>query len=177
MIIFWSEDLVSRPSIVPNMGLDYTDEPVPLPPPNVPPPQDGIGNDDDMPGPSDYQDPYIPDEIMPYDDPGDDPPDLGGTGGGPFGPGPGPPGHQGGNDSDLPSGEIDFQYGYGGNPPPYYPGGGSAIPVSDDNDSSMELIPDGAYGPSPDDDHPPYPIEVHTEPPPPGGPPDAPGAK
>ena len=38
-------------------------------------------------------------------------------------------------------------------------------------------VPDGAYGPSPDDDHPPYPMEVHTEPPPPGGPPDAPGAK
>ena len=33
------------------------------------------------------------------------------------------------------------------------------------SDSSLELIPDGAYGPSPDDDHPPYPMEVHTEPP------------
>ena len=33
--------------------------------------------------------PYVPDEIMPHDDLGDDPPDLGGTGGGPFGPGPG----------------------------------------------------------------------------------------
>ena len=51
------------------------------------------------------------------------------------------------------------------------------MPVPDDSDSSIELIPDGAYGPSPDDDHPPYPMEVHTEPPPPGGPPDAPGAK
>ena len=54
----------------------------------------------------------------------------------------------------LPSGEIEFQYGPGGNPPPHYPGGGSAIPVPDDSDSSSELIPDGAYGPSPDDDHP-----------------------
>ena len=53
----------------------------------------------------------------------------------------------------------------------------AAIPVPEDSDSSMELIPDGAYGPSPDDDHPPYPMEVHTEPPPPGGPPNAPGAK
>ena len=119
----------------------------------------------------------VPDEIMPYDDLGDDPPDLGGTGGGPFGPGPGPNGQPGGQDGDLPSGEIEFQYGPGGNPPPHYPGGGSATPVPDDSDSSMELIPDGAYGPSPDDDHPPYPMEVHMEPPPPGGPPDAPGAK
>ena len=54
---------------------------------------------------------------------------------------------------------------------------GAAVPVPDDSDSSIELIPDGAYGPSPDDDRPPYPMEVHTEPPPPGGPPDAPGAK
>ena len=84
-------------------------------------------------------------------------------GGGPFGPGPGPPGNQGGNDPDLPSGEIEFHYGPGGNPPPHYPGGGAAVPVPDDSDSSMELIPDGAYGPSPEDDHPPYPMEVHTE--------------
>ena len=89
----------------------------------------------------------------------------------------GPNGQPGGQDGDLPSGEIEFQYGPGGNPPPHYPGGGSAVPVPDDSDSSMELIPDGAYGPSPDDDHPPYPMEVHMEPPPPGGPPDAPGAK
>ena len=88
MIVFWSESTVTRPLTSPNVGLDYTDEPVPLPPPSAPPPQDGAGNDDDIPGPSGYQDPYVPDEIMPYDDLGDDPPDLGGTGGGPFGPGP-----------------------------------------------------------------------------------------
>ena len=120
--------------------------------------------------------------FLPYDDPGDDPRDLGGTGGGPLGPGPGPPGTQGGNDSDLPSGEIEFQYGPGGNPPPHYPGGGVSVTVPEDSDSSMELIPGEAYGPSPDDDdddddRPPYPMEVHVEPPPPGGPPDAPGAK
>ena len=119
----------------------------------------------------------VPDENMPYDDPGDDSPDLVGAGGGPFGPGPGPSGNQGENDPDLPSGEIEFQYGPGGNPPPHYPGGGAATPAPEDSDSSMELIPDGAYGPSPDDDHLSYPTEVHTEPPPPGGPPDAPGAK
>ena len=39
------------------------------------------------------------------------------------------------------------------------------------------MIPDEGYWPSDDDDHPPYPMEVHVEPPPPGGPPDAPGAK
>ena len=87
MIVFWSESTVTRPLNSPNVGLDYTDEPVPLPPPSAPPPQDGAGNDDDIPGPSGYQDPYVPDEIMPHDDLGDDPPDLGGTGGGPFGPG------------------------------------------------------------------------------------------
>ena len=38
-----------------------------------------------------------------------------------------------------------------GNPPPYYPGGGAAAPVPDNSDSSKELIPDGAYGPTPDD--------------------------
>ena len=72
MIVFWSEASRTRPSTGPDVGLDYTDEPVPLPPPNVPAPQDGTGNDDDMPGPSGYQDPVVPDENMPYDDPGDD---------------------------------------------------------------------------------------------------------
>ena len=93
MIVFWSEGARTRPSTGPDVGLDYTDEPVPFPPPNVPPLQDGTSNDDDMPGPLGYQDPVVPDESMPYDDPGDDSPDLGGTGGGPFGPGPGPPGN------------------------------------------------------------------------------------
>ena len=144
MIVFWSEGSRTRPSTGPDVGLDYTDEPVPLPPPNVPPPQDGTGNDEDMPGPSGYQDSMVPDENMPYDDTGDDSPDLGGTGGGPFGPG--PSGNQGENDPDLPSGEIEFQYGPGGNPSPHYPGGGAAIPVPEDSDSSMELIPDGAFG-------------------------------
>ena len=41
--------------------------------------------------------------------------------------GPGPSGQPGGQDGDLPSGEIEFQYGPGGHPPPHYPGGGSAI--------------------------------------------------
>ena len=76
MIVFWSEGSRTRPSTSPDVGLDYTDEPVPLPSPNVPPPMDGTGNDDDMPGPSGYQDPVVPDENMPYDDPGDDSPDL-----------------------------------------------------------------------------------------------------
>ena len=94
MIVFWSQGTRTRPSTSPDVGLDYTDEPVPLPPPDVPPQTNGTGNDDDTPGPSGYQDPVVPDEGMPYDDPGDDSPDLGGTGGGPFGPGPGPPGDQ-----------------------------------------------------------------------------------
>ena len=78
MIVFWSEGTKTRPSTSPDVGLDYTDEPVPLPPPDVPPQTDGTGNDDDTPGPSGYQDPVVPDENMPYGDPGDDSPDLGG---------------------------------------------------------------------------------------------------
>ena len=66
----------------------------------------------------------------------------------------------GDNDPDLPSGEIEFQYGPGGNPLPHHPGGSASVPVPDDSDSSMELIPDGVYGPSPDDDHPPSPRNV-----------------
>ena len=50
-------------------------------------------------------------------------------------------------------------------------------PAPYDGESSAEMIPDGGYSPSHNDDHPPYPMEVHMEPPPPGGPPDAPGAK
>ena len=76
MIVFWSEGSRTRPSTGPDVGLDYTDEPVPFPPPNVPPLLDGTGNDDE-PGPSGCQDPVVPDENMPYDDPGDDSPDLG----------------------------------------------------------------------------------------------------
>ena len=48
----------------PDVGLDDTDEPVPLPPPSASPPQDGAGDDDDddddMPGPSGYQDLLVP---------------------------------------------------------------------------------------------------------------------
>ena len=79
MIVFWSEGSRTRPPTSPDVGLDYTDEPVPLPPPNGPPPQDGTGNDDDMTGLSGYQDPVVPDENMRYDDPGDDFPNLGKT--------------------------------------------------------------------------------------------------
>ena len=50
-------------------------------------------------------------------------------------------------------------------------------PVPDDSESSAEMIPDGGYCLQDDDDHPLYPMDVHVEPPPPGGPPDAPGAK
>ena len=52
MIVFWSEGTKTRPSTSPDVGLDYTDEPVPLPPPDMPPQTDGAGNDDDTPGPS-----------------------------------------------------------------------------------------------------------------------------
>ena len=81
MIVFWNESSSKRPSSKPDVGLDYTDEPVPLPPPTGPPedsPENG--GDDGMQGPPGYQDPDVPDIGMPSDD--DDTPDLGGTGSG-----------------------------------------------------------------------------------------------
>ena len=33
MIVFWNESSSKKPSSKPDVGLDYTDEPVPLPPP------------------------------------------------------------------------------------------------------------------------------------------------
>ena len=122
-----------------------------------------------------YQDTYVPDEIMPHDDLGDDPPDLGGTGGGPFGTGPGPNGQPGGQDGDLPSGR-------------------NRVPVRTWRESLPHTIldavlpyryqmivthPVSSYLMGLTVHHltmtiPPYPMEVHMEPPPPGGPPDAP---
>ena len=105
---------------------------------------------------------------------GDDSPDLGGTGSGMMVPVlatssyPGEPPH------DLPLDGIELQYGPGGFPPHYPRSGGQIMaPVPDDSESSAEMIPDGGHGFCDDDDHPPYPMEVHLEPPPPGGPPDA----
>ena len=48
------------------------------------------------------------------------------------------------------------------------------VPVPDDAEPAVAAVPNGGDD---EDDHPPHPIEVHVEPPPPGGPPDAPGAK
>ena len=77
MIVIWNESSSKRPSPKPDVGLDYTDEPVPLPPPTGPPedsPENG-GNDG-VQGPPGYQDPDVPEVGMPGDD--DDTPDLGG---------------------------------------------------------------------------------------------------
>ena len=115
-----------------------------------------------MPGPSNYQDLVVPDEKMPSDDPRDDLPNLEESGGNPFGPDPRP-----GNDSDLLSDKMEFQYRFRGNLPPYYPGGNISISKPEDNDSSMEFISDRIYNlSSDDDDHASYPIEIHMEPPP-----------
>ena len=154
MIVFWSEGSRTRPSTCPDVGLDYTDEPVPLPPPNVP--QDGTGNDDDMPGPSGYQDPVVPDEDTPHDYPDDDSPDLGGIK----------------EKMTLTFRQVKCS-SMGQEEILRHTILEAVLPYR----YQKIVIPDGAYGPSPDDDHPPYPMEVHTESPPPGGPPDAPGAK
>ena len=50
-------------------------------------------------------------------------------------------------------------------------GSGVSKPGPEDSNLSMELL--SAHGPSPDNDHPPCSMEVHTEPPSP----DVPGAK
>ena len=121
-----------------------------------------------MQGPPGYQDPDVPDVGMPGDD--DDTPDLGGAGSGSLPPAPGAPGYPG----QQPPPDLPLQYGSGGFPP-HYPGGGTLIPVPDNAEPAVAVIPDG--GDDDDDDHPPYAMEVHVEPLPPEGPPDAPGAK
>ena len=104
-----------------------------------------------MQGPPGYQDPDAPDVGMPCDD-DDDTPDLGGTGSGGLPPQLPP---------DLSSDGIELQYGPGGFPP-HYPGSRTLVPVPDDAEPAVAVIPDGGDD---DDDHPP------------GGPPDAPGAR
>ena len=59
MIVFWNEGSLSKTSVGPDVGLDCTDEPVPLPPLNVPPGGgNGTNGDEDsagsfrLPGPS-----------------------------------------------------------------------------------------------------------------------------
>ena len=105
MIVFWNESSPKKPSSKPDVGLDYTDEPVPLPPPAWPPEDSpGNGGDDGMQGPPGYQDPDVPHAGMPGDD--DDAPDLGGTGSGGLPPAPRTPGYPGGQPPDLPSDGI-----------------------------------------------------------------------
>ena len=78
MIVFWNESSSKKPSSKPDVGLDYTDEPVPLPPPTwTLEDSPGNGGDDGMQGTPGYQDPDAPDVGTPGDD--DDTPDLGGN--------------------------------------------------------------------------------------------------
>ena len=108
MIVFWNESSSKKPSSKPDVGLHYTDEPVPFPPPAWPPEDSpGNGRDDGMQGPPGYQDPDVPSACQ--------------------APGvPGSPGQQ--QPPDLPSDGIELQYGPGGFPP-HYPGSGTLIPV------------------------------------------------
>ena len=116
--------------------MDYTDEPVPLPPPAWPPEDSpGNGGDDNMQGPSGSQDPDVPDAGMPPGD-DDDAPDLRGNGSGGF-----PPAGQVIREDRRPTYcriGIELQYRPGGFPP-HYPGGGGAIPVPDDTEPSVEI--------------------------------------
>ena len=52
MIVFWNESSSKKPSSKPDVGLDYTDEPVPLPPPAWPP-EDFPGMEETTGGPPD----------------------------------------------------------------------------------------------------------------------------
>ena len=90
----------------------------------------------------------------------DDSPDLGGTGSGTLIPAPGTPGYPGGPRPDLPLDGIELQK----------PGSGDQIMAPSAEDPGWRLLA------SNDDDHPPYPVEVHVEPPQPGRHQDAPGA-
>ena len=78
MIVFWNESSSKKPSSKPDVGLDYTDEPVPTPSPDVPPGGfPGDRGDDGTQRPPGYQDPDVPDDgMLPGDD---DSPDLGGS--------------------------------------------------------------------------------------------------
>ena len=154
MIVFWNESSSKKPSSKPDVGLDYTDEPVSAPSPDVLPGGfSGDGGDDGTQGPPGYQDPDVPDDGMPSGD--DDSPDLGGNRTPKFSSGAGSLDYPGGPPPDFPSDGIELQYGPGF--PPHYPGGGVMAPVPDDSESSAEMIPDERYWPSDDDDHPPYP--------------------
>ena len=113
-----------------------------------------------MQGPPGYQDPDVPDVGVPGDD--DDTPDLEETESGGMPPAPGAPdypGHQ--LPPDLPLDGIELQYGPGGFPP-HYPGSGTLVPVPDDAEPPVAVVP---YGGDDDDGDPPYPMEVHVEPP------------
>ena len=139
LIVFWNEGEAVAKNKGPDVGLDYTDQPVPVP--DIPmPPQPGHDAPDEGNYPG-YEDPHTGE--MPVDD--EDMPNM-------------PPG----NPSQEPDLDDDpIQYDTSGHPPPPPGGGSSGIePVSVPN---LE-------------DEMPTPMEMHNEAPPPGGPPDAPGA-
>ena len=136
-------------------GLDFTDQPAPAP--EVP--QQPTNDDDgDYPG---YEDPRAE---MPVDDE-----DM-------------PPQSQQ-PEPDLDDGPIEL--GSGGHPPPAPPGGGTFVPVPEDDSEDLDmpydpgndegghppgggpLGPGPGFGPSPDE--PPVQMEYHDEAPPPGG--------
>ena len=92
--------------------------------------------------------------------------------------------------SQQPEPDLDndpIELGSGGGPPAP-PGGGTLVPVPEDDSFDLEMFMDSGntdeghppgggrsgYGPSPDE--PPVQMEYHDEAPPPGGPPGAPGA-
>ena len=139
LIVFWNEGEAVAKNKGPDVGLDYTDQPVPVP--DIPmPPQPGHDTPDEGNYPG-YEDPHTGE--MPVDD--EDMPNV-------------PPGNPS-QEPDLDDNPI--QYDTSGHPPPPPGGGSSGIePVSVPN---LE-------------DEMPMPMEMHNEAPPPGGPPDAPGA-
>ena len=162
MIVFWNEAKGQAARKGPDVGLDFTDQPAPAPEVPQQPPN---GDDVDYAG---YEDPHAD---MPVDDEDMPPPQSQ---------------HQ---EPDLDNDPIEL--GSGGDPPAP-PGGGTSVPVPEDDSSDLDMPydpgnndgghppgggpsgPGPGYGPSPDE--PALPMEYHDEAPPPGGPPGAPGA-
>ena len=146
MIVFWNEGSSVRKIGTPDVGLDYTDQPVPSDPSGPPPlPLQG----ETPPGvPPGYQDPYVPDQ--PPEDGGDP------SGSGPSHPPGGAPQVSIHHNPDIDSDEelpLDMT-GHDDYPPPPPGGvqiGGNTVPiVPDDADEELLMDVSGSPGPPPD---------------------------
>ena len=122
MIVFWNEVKGQAAHRGPDVGLDFTDQPAPAPEVPQQPPN---GDDGDYPG---YEDPHAD---MPVDDEAMPPPQ-----------------------SQQPEPDLDtdpIELGSGGDPPAP-PGGGTSVPVPQDDSSDLDMLCDSENN---DGGHPP----------------------